>query len=243
MKYEYAFHQELEQAKNELWPLIMPLGVLEYHGPHDPYGTDGIIPEDLANMLEEKHKCVIMPTFWYGPASYAVTSAEKGCSINVDYDALDHIFCGIFESLLRHGWKNIYCIQFHQSEDLNPMQLSIMKAARSTIFKFLQDRDGEGWWGNNTNTDFYESTESINHPWNWIRVIRPGVGEPVEADHAGKMETSCVMAFRPDTVKLERYNDTGEWFCQEARNASAEYGREINAVMLRNLEKQINWID
>lgn len=246
MRFEFAFHRELEEAKNKRWPLIIPLGVLEYHGPHDAYGTDGLIPEALARKLEERHdgKCVIMPTFWYGAASYAVAPIEKGCSINVDYDALDHLFCGIFESLLRHGWRNIYCIQFHQSEDLLPMQLSIMKAAKSVTFKFLQDRDGEGWWGNNTNKDFYESMNSVNHPWNWIRVIRPGVGENItEFDHAGKWETSSLMAVHPEAVRLERWNDTGEWFCQTAKDASVEIGEKVNALMLDNLDRQILWQD
>lgn len=245
MRFEFAFHKELEEAKNRRWPLIMPLGVLEYHGAHAAYGTDGLIPQALAYALEEKHggKCVILPTFWYGPASYAVTSAQKASSINVDYNALDKLFCGIFESLLRHGWRNIYCIQFHQSEDLLPMQLSIMKAAKATTFKFLQDLYGEGWWGNNTNKDFYESMDSIHHPWNWIRVIRPGGGEHLEFDHAGKWETSSLMAVYPEAVRQERWNDTNEWFCQTAKEASAQIGSQVNRIMLRNLDRQIVWTE
>ena len=221
----------------------MPLGVLEYHGPHCSYGTDSLVPQGRCYELEKRHKCVILPTFWYGAASYAVTGADKASSINVDYDALDKIFTGIFESLLRSGWRNIYCIQFHQGEDLLPMQLSIMKAAKAVTFKYLQDRDGEGWWGNNTNAEFYESMDSIDHPWNWIRVVRPFEGGHVDLDHAGKWETSALMAVHPEAVKLERWNDTGEWFCQSAKDASAENGENVISALMKNYENQIKWID
>ncbi len=245
MRFELSFHKEIEEAKNNRWPLIMPLGVLEYHGAHCAYGTDGLIPQGLLYKLEERHngKCVILPTFWYGPATYAVTTAKKGCSIHVDYDALDHLFCGIFESLLKFGWRNIFCVQFHQSEDLLPMQLSIMKAAKSITFKFLQDNYGEGWWGNNQNKDFYESMDSVDHPWNWIRVIRPGVGENVEFDHAGKWETSSLWDLYPEAVCHDRWADTGEWFCQTAKDASPENGAYVNEILLNNLDKQIQWRD
>lgn len=245
MRFELSCPKEIEYAKEHRWPLIMPLGVLEYHGPHDPYGVDGIVPEGVAHRLEKMHdgKCVIMPTFWYGAASFAVTTAEKGCSINVAYDALDHLFTGIFDSLLRHGWRNIYCIQFHQSEDLNPMQLSIMKAARSTVFNFLQNKDGEGWWGNNTNADFYASADSVDHPWNWIKVIRGTEGPLPGLDHAGKWETSATMALRPEAVHKERWNDTHEWFCETAKDASAEAGEEFLEAFTHNIDVQIKWQD
>ena len=243
MRFEFAFHKELEQARKERWPIIMPLGVLEYHGAHCAYGTDGLIPEAIARRFEDKHKCVILPTFWYGAASYAVAGASHCSSVTVDYDALDKIFTGIFESLLRSGWRNIYCLSFHQGEDMLPMQLSILKAAKAVTFKFLQDRDGEGWWGNNTNAEFYESMDSIDHPWNWIRVVRPFEGGHVDLDHAGKWETSALMAVHPEAVKLERWNDTGEWFCQTAKDASAENGEEVIQALMRNYENQIKWID
>lgn len=223
----------------------MPLGVLEYHGAHCAYGTDGLIPQGLVYRLEEKHRgrCVILPTFWYGPASYAVISAAKGHSIQVDYDALDRLFRGIFESLLRSGWRNIYCIQFHQSEDLLPMQLSVMKAAKTTTFKFLQDTYGEGWRGNNQNKDFYESMAAVDHPWNWIRVIRPAGASKYDFGHAGRWETSSLWDLYPEAVRHERWADTGEWFCESAKEASPEAGAQVNGKMLDNLDRQIQWAD
>ena len=241
MKFEFALQREVELAKQERWPFIIPLGVLEYHGMHCAYGCDTLIPMGILDRLENKReKIMIAPPFWYGPASYAVTTAKKGCSINVDYDALEKIFCGIFESLLRNGWRNIYVIVFHQSEDLLPMQLACMKASKIVTFKYLQDEYGEGWWGSNQNKDFYERSNSIDHPWNWINVVRLGQGlenNDFHLDHAGKWETSLLMALYPEAVKLERVNDSDEWFCQSANGANIEIGDRMADMLVDNLDK------
>ena len=246
MKFEYAHPKELEQAKRERWPIIIPLGPLEYHGEHCVYGTDVLIPLGILERFEKMRdgKVVLMPPFWYGPASYAVTSSEKGSSIQVSYDALDHLFKGVFMSLLRNGWRNIYVFIAHQTEDRLPMQLSLEKAAKVVTFEYLQMKDGEGWWGNSTNQDFYESMDSVNHPWNWIRVVRPlqdldrnVVG--VSGDHAGLWETSTLMALWPQAVKKERALDSGEWFCVKGAEATPELGEKKIRVVLDNLDRLI----
>lgn len=246
MKFELSLPQELERAKKERWPIIMPLGPLEYHGWHCVYGTDVLIPLGILERFEKLRdaKMVILPPFWYGPASYAVASAEKGGSINVSYDALEHLFKGIFMSLLRNGWRNIYVLIAHQTEDLNPMQLSLMKAAKAVTFEFLQNRDGEGWWGNCSNTEFYSGMDSIEHPWNWIRVIGPLDGLDrkeiqVSSDHAGIWETSTLLALYPECVKLDLALKSDDWFCVSGADATVELGEKKIAVILKNMDRMV----
>lgn len=246
MNFAFALPKELEQARKEYWPLLLPLGPLEYHGEHCAYGTDVLIPLGYLARFEKMRngRVVIMPPFWYAPASYAVASAEKGSSIHVDYDALDDLFKGVFMSLLRSGWRNIYVVIAHQTEDRLPMQLSLEKAAKSVTFAFLQECSGEGWWGNGTNENFYESMNSIHHPWNWIRVLQPLEGidaqlEGVSSDHAGLWETSVLMALYPEAVKKERALDSGEWFCKSGADASVELGEKKIGVVLSNLDRLI----
>ena len=52
MKFELSLPQELERAKQERWPIIMPLGPLEYHGWHCVYGTDVLIPLGILERFE-----------------------------------------------------------------------------------------------------------------------------------------------------------------------------------------------
>ncbi|MDD4493954.1 MAG: creatininase family protein [Eubacteriales bacterium] len=243
MKLAYAFPRELNNAKDNNWPLVIPLGVIEYHGPHCAYGCDSLVPEKLLEELEGRNKeMVLAPTFWYGPASYAVAPAKTGASINVDYDGFKKMFEGIFESLLRNGFRNIYVVYFHQSEALLPMALSVMLAGKAVIFKFMQEEYGEGWWGNGTNSNFYESMNDIKHPWNWIKVIAPmdeKIRNEFGMDHAGKWECSILKSLSNDAVDLSRLVESDEWFIQTAKEASVELGNAMRSSMLEFLNRTI----
>ena len=40
---EYTYPKELEKAKQERWPVLIPIGTMEYHSTICPYGTDALI--------------------------------------------------------------------------------------------------------------------------------------------------------------------------------------------------------
>ena len=44
----------------------MPLGILERHGEHLPYGTDGLSVHAIACRAAELEPCVVFPTYWFG---------------------------------------------------------------------------------------------------------------------------------------------------------------------------------
>ena len=87
MRYEFMFPEQLEAAKANKTPFILPIGTIEYHGPHCSYGCDGLIAEGLVRELGKKRDLVMLPTFWYGASSYAVGGPEKG-TIDVSFDSL-----------------------------------------------------------------------------------------------------------------------------------------------------------
>ena len=37
---EFSYPCEVEKAKKEHWPVLLPVGNLEYHSLHCPYGCD-----------------------------------------------------------------------------------------------------------------------------------------------------------------------------------------------------------
>jgi len=241
VKLIYSFPKELEQARNEMWPLVIPLGVVEYHAKHVSTGCDTFLAEKPLELLEKEINMVLAPPFWYGPASWAVGDPQKPCSIHVDYDAFEKMFYGIFISLLMGGWKNIYVFYFHQSEDLNPMGLSVMKAARVAVFEFLQNKHGYGWWGDQKNASFYEglSEGSKENPWNWIKVntiSEQSIIDDFGFDHAGQWETSLLSYIEPEAVKLERRVDNTEWFALSANKASKEIGEQMTLRVLQRLK-------
>ena len=51
MRLELLFPREAEKAKQEKAPLVIPVGTIEYHGPHCSFGCDTIIPLELLKKL------------------------------------------------------------------------------------------------------------------------------------------------------------------------------------------------
>ena len=45
-----SYPLEVERAKREHWPVLLPVGTMEYHSHHCPYGTDALVAEVLARL-------------------------------------------------------------------------------------------------------------------------------------------------------------------------------------------------
>lgn len=58
-------------------------------------------------------------------------------------------------------------------------------------------------------------------------------------DHAGKYETSILMALYPEAVDLNRIDDVKHWFTESARGANAELGNKMVELTLKSMEERI----
>lgn len=234
---EMGFPREADQAKKERWPVLIPVGTMEYHGPHCAYGCDTLVSKGIIEKIAEKKDCVIMPAIWYGVASYAVAGPEKN-TIHVDCDTFErYIYC-ILKSMLHGGWRNIYLVISHQVEDYLPMTLACMKAAKKLTFEYLEETRGNGWWGVGGNADFYENLDEQDNPWNWIRVVYglpDGARSQTGGDHAGKYECSMLHALYPEGVKIERLGESDEWFIRSAAEMSEELGEKMVSLSVDEL--------
>lgn len=239
---EFGYPREAEKAKAERWPVLIPVGTMEYHSTHCPYGCDTLVALGIAREIAKKVDAVVMPPIWYGVASYAVGSPETN-TIHVNCDIFEEYIYSILKSLFMSGFnRNIYLILAHQTEDYLPMTLACMKAAKKLTFEYLDETKGYGWWGKNENKEFYENLSAEDNPWNWIRVLR-GVSEAnLPGDHAGKYECSDLEYLFPGTIKLERLSETDDWFAQSSLEMSLELGKShmtqtVDAIIKMMQEK------
>lgn len=243
MRLELLFPREAEKAKQEKAPLVIPVGTIEYHGPHCSFGCDTIIPLELLKKLEAERDIVIAPAIWYSPASYAVAGPEKG-TVHVDCDIFEQYIYSLLKSMLAGGWRNIYLLIHHQYEQENmmPMTLCCMKAAKKLLFEFLQEQKGIGWWGSNSYASYYETLGESDDPFQWIQVI-PCMSKDVQNatgyDHAGKYETSLQQALCPQSVVTDRISESNEWFVQSAKESSVELGANMAQLSLDYLREKI----
>ncbi len=239
---ETSYPKEVERAKKERWPVILPVGTMEYHSAHCPYGCDTLVSVGIAEELAKRTDCMILPPVWYGVASYAVGGYETN-TINVDCDVFEAYIYNILKSLFKSGFRRNICILlFHQTEDFLPMALACMKAGKKLTFEYLEETKGQGWWGNNEYADFFENLSGEDNPWNWVRVFN-GACFPEEysykGDHAGRYECARLESLYPGSIKLERLDETDDWFAQSARNMSVEEGREAVEQIVTTLLKAI----
>lgn len=239
MKLNLAFQSDLEKAKAQKTPLVIPAGNTEYHGPHCVCGCDTLIVEGIAALLEWEREIVVAPTVAYCPSGYAASGPEKG-TINMDMDAFERHARGILEAFLEGGWRNIYVLIHHQYDNglLFPMTLSWMKAAKQLLFDYMEETQGRGWYAR-----IGGNPEALGYK-HWIKVLPVMSSETQQKtgyDHAGKFECSLLMALYPELnlVKPGLAADAEEWFAKSAAEASEELGKEMIRVILEDLKGKI----
>lgn len=246
MRYELMLPHQIRQAIAENWPVVLPLGVLEYHGEHMAVGMDTLAVVKTLEWVEREMDVVILPPFYYGAASYAVEKPEGNGSVQVGGRALAAFGEELFYSLLRIGFRNIHAVIHHQTENFAagmPTDLAFKTAGRQAIFRFLEKESGEGWWGDKEMADYYARHEAGANPFNWVQV-HPLMGPEILAeypfDHAGQGETSLMLALCPQAVDMAKVGDNTGWYTESAASASQELGMRGMEMILERLRKLLS---
>jgi creatinine amidohydrolase len=188
------FAQELHTRWDEItageWPkalkasnetCILPIGILEKHGPHVPVGSDLIQVREWSARATKKEYAVVFPDFFYGqinearhqPGTFALPA-------RVVWDLLE----ATCDEIARNGFKKIVIINGHGG---NP----------EMIRYFMQTRLGKQ---RNYAVYFFEPPADSAYRKNLTALHKS-----VEAtdQHAGERETSALLYLRPDLVKMD----------------------------------------
>jgi creatinine amidohydrolase len=242
MRYELMLPHQIRTAIKERWPVVLPLGVLEYHGEHMAVGMDTLAVVKLLEILEREANLVVLPAFYYGASSYAVEPPEGNGSVQVNADRLFPFAQDLFRSLLRIGFRNIHFFIHHQTENFAagmPTDLAFKFAARQAIFEFLERERGEGWWGSDQMADYYAQQAAGDDPFNWIKghpLMTKDIIERYPFDHAGLGETSLLMALCPEGVDLRKFS-AEKWYSRSAAQASADFGGTARDLILSHMRQ------
>ena len=217
-------------------PVVLPIGVMEYHGAHLPAGVDLLIVTETLRRLGDR--IVVLPPFAYGAASHAVEGPGSG-TLHVGPAAFLPLAEALFAGLLATGFRNIHGVIHHQTENFAqgmPTDLTFRLAARNAIFRHMEAARGPGWWGRGDMADYYAAQAAGEDPFNWIRIhpLFPK-GADFPFDHAGVGETALMLALAPDTVDMARAVEGGHWYTATAPQATAELGEKGVAIALANL--------
>ena len=238
LRYEMMLPHQIRTAIEKRWPVVLPLGVLEYHGEHLPVGMDTLAVTGILGILETETDLVILPPFYYGAASYAVEPPESNGSLNVDAEALLPFAKAMFQGLLRIGFRNLHVVIHHQTENFAagmPTDLENSRRVRrsSPFSRKIAERGG----GDRRRWRLLRAAIGRRDPFNWIKthpLMTPEAMEGYPFDHAGQGETSLMMALFPDAVHLSRLSDE-KWYVRSAKDASFELGAQGRDRILAHL--------
>jgi creatinine amidohydrolase len=162
---------------------ILPVGATEAHGPHLPLATDVIIAEAMARAGAERLAVrgvpvVVLPTVAFTPVPFA--AAFPG-SLGVEPRTLTATLQDVAAGLASQGFRHLVLISAH----LDPAHLGAVRQAVTAI----------GATG--MRVAFPDLTRK-----RWA--ARLGEEFQTGACHAGRFETSIVLAERPELVRALR---------------------------------------
>ena len=161
---------------------ILPIGILEKHGPHAPIGSDLIQSRDLVARAVKQEYAVVFPDYFYGqiyearhePGTFALPA-------RLIWDLLD----ATCAEIARNGFKKILIVNSHGG---NPNFLRFFVQAQlehqRDYVVYLHEPGGDQAFAN--------------------EVARVRKSDPSTDMHAGETETATLLALRPDLVHLDR---------------------------------------
>ncbi len=183
MHLEEMTSEEFGKALDDTAVVIFPIGAVEEHGWHLPLNTDTIQPEkvaeDVDNILEkEGYTVLIAPTLNYGNCR---TTANFPGTISISADALRAVVRDVLKEFMRHRIRNIVVLSGHAGR-------THMAAIRMAAEDALEHGSAKIMVLSDYDIAYKDLGNTV----------------PKDDGHAGMLETSRVMAIRPELVKLER---------------------------------------
>jgi creatinine amidohydrolase len=248
--------QELHSRWDELtaseWPkaletsgqtCILPIGILEKHGPHVPIGSDLIQVREWAARATKKEYAVGFPDYFYGQINEARHQyGSFALPERIVWDLLE----ATCDEIARNGFKKIVIINGHGG---NPeliryfIQTRLEKKRNYAVYFFEPHADSA-----------YTRKMAELHKSN-----------QAEDQHAGERETSSLLYLRPDLVKMDSatnesganqkrlnipdvytaiwwYADYPNHYAGEGAKATVELGRLVNEHYIESLVRALKAI-
>lgn len=159
---------------------IIPIGVLEKHGPHLPLGTDLIDVREVALRAATKEYAIVFPPYYF---SQIFEARHQPGTIAYSQKLIWNMLQETCDELGRNGIKKIVLVNGHGgNSSFLPFFCQSQLASQKdyAVVSFQPDRNAEAY-------------KEINK-----ELVPDGSG------HAGQSETSVMLAHRPDLVHMDK---------------------------------------
>jgi creatinine amidohydrolase len=161
---------------------VIPLGIMEKHGPHLPLGTDLIDVRETVRRAANQEYTIIFPPFYFGQIYEA---RQQPGTVSYSPQTVLTVLQETCDEIHRNGIDKIILVSGHGGNNsLLPYfcQMQLEKQKDYAVYLF-QPEDSE------------EFTDKLN-----------SMRQTDWDGHAGETETSMMLANRPELVHMDRAN-------------------------------------
>ncbi len=218
---------EVAQAAKAGKVVIFPIGSVEEHGDHLPLCTDSVQAEYVALEVAKRTGSLVAP-----PLRYGICNAGRNFAgtITIEFDTFYRMVKEILAELVRSGFRRIMVLSGHAGSS---HMVALKLAAQDTVVK----SDGSVRVMVLSDFDFAADLTA--------QYAAPSDG------HAGTLETSRMMAIKPESIKAKGKAGIATWprfevvahpelYFPNGVNgdptaASADKGEKVNAYILEKI--------
>jgi len=230
VRYHMLRPVDIVRRRTECPVVYIPIGNLEWHGHHNPTGTDTLQAEGMAILCAQKGGGLAFPALYYGESRaeslMEATAADRediAREMKLDPDSFSpehHPFTPTeqvlnYQRLLLHVLAEAESLGFEIGV-LVAGHYPLIDHARSAVVLFNQRH--------------YSKRRGML-AWAFVDYLLLRDAYEGAGDHAGGWETSHMLALHPETVDLEALPPRGEKLIGaggriDPRNSSSDFGEE-----------------
>ncbi len=225
--------KEVEKAAAKGTVIIFPVGSVEEHGSHLPLCTDSLQPEYVALEVAKKTGCLVAPAFRYG-----ICNAGRNFpgTLTIQFNTLYNFALDVLSELVRHGFNKIIVMSGHAG---NSHMVALRMAAQKVVIDNAQKN---------------KIRIMVLSDYDFAYELKDKYTQANDG-HAGTIETSRIMAIKPELVKtpekptptnmprFEVVADPEKYFPSgvigDPTAASASKGQKINQYIIEQVERLV----
>ncbi len=228
---------EAKEAADKGTVVIFPVGSVEEHGKHLPLCTDSLQAEYISIEVARKTGCLVAPPFRQGVCN---AGHNFPGTISIQFDTLFAVARDVLSELVRNGFNHLIVLTGHAGST----HVAALKLAAQDIVK-IQPKDSRR-----------KSRIMVLSDYDFAYDLKEKLGVNPNDGHAGAIETSRIMAIRPDLIKAkgeasfpnmprfeivpnpEKYFPSG--VIGDPTQATPKKGQELNEYVIEQLVKLVN---
>jgi creatinine amidohydrolase len=171
-------YEEAAAAVADYPVAVLPIGGgSKEHGPQLPCGTDQMVTDEMARQVVEACPILLLPTLAY---AYYPAFVDWSGSVSIEPDHFTGMVGDIIRSMARHGYRKFLIIDGGVSTHPPLRTLSSQLHLALGVHVAVTNIHGLG------------------------SEVGREIAEQPSGGHADELETSCMLALRPDLVKMDR---------------------------------------